>query len=55
MKQPSFAAAVDRDQMRGAAEELGVDMDEHIARVIGAMEDRAEALGLVGQPSDNPA
>jgi putative nucleotidyltransferase with HDIG domain len=46
LKQPSFAAAVDRDQMRRAAEELGVDFDEHVARVISAMEERADDLGL---------
>lgn len=46
LKQPSFAAAVDRDQVRRAAEELGVDFDEHVARVIAAMEERAAELGL---------
>src|SRR3954467_13421589 len=30
LKQPRFAAAVDRDQMRTAADELGVDFDEHL-------------------------
>ena len=46
LKQPSFAAAVDREQMRRAADELGVDFDDHLARVIAAMEERAEELGL---------
>ena len=46
MKQPSFAAAVNRDEMRRGAEELGVDFDEHVARVIAAMEERADELGL---------
>src|SRR5918999_1192458 len=46
LKQPSFAAAVDREEVRRGAEELGVDFDEHLARVIGAMEARAEELGL---------
>src|SRR4051812_17166403 len=46
LKQPSFAAAVDREQMRRAADELGVDFDEHLQRVIDAMEARKEALGL---------
>jgi putative nucleotidyltransferase with HDIG domain len=55
LKQPSFAAAVDRDQMKRAADELGVDFDEHLQRVIGAMEDRAGELGLVKEPSDHPA
>jgi putative nucleotidyltransferase with HDIG domain len=46
LKQPSFAAAVDREQMRRAADELGVDFDEHLERVIAAMEMRADELGL---------
>ena len=46
MKQPSFAAAVDRDEMRRAAEELGVDFDEHVTKVIAAMEERSSELGL---------
>jgi putative nucleotidyltransferase with HDIG domain len=46
LKQPSFAAAVDREQVARGAEELGVDFDEHLARVIAAMEARSEALGL---------
>jgi putative nucleotidyltransferase with HDIG domain len=46
LKQPSFAAAVDREQVRESADELGVDFDEHLARVIAAMEERAEELGL---------
>lgn len=46
LKQPSFAAGVDRDDVRRGAEELGVDFDEHLARVIAAMEVRADELGL---------
>jgi predicted hydrolase (HD superfamily) len=46
LKQPSFAAGVNRDEVREGAEELGVDFDEHLAFVIAAMEERAEALGL---------
>jgi len=44
--QPSFAAGVDRDEVRRGAEELGVDFDEHVAFVITAMAERAEELGL---------
>jgi putative nucleotidyltransferase with HDIG domain len=51
MKQPSFAAAVDRDALREGADLLGVDFDEHVAFVIAAMEARAEELGLVREPS----
>src|SRR5437764_9154221 len=49
MKTHAFAAAVDRDEMRSAAEELGVDFDEHVARVIAAMDERAGELGLEGE------
>jgi putative nucleotidyltransferase with HDIG domain len=46
LKQPSFAAGVDREQVRRGAEELGVDFDAHVAKVIAAMEERAGELGL---------
>lgn len=46
LKQPSFAAAVDRDQIQRGIEELGVDPDQHIALVISALAGRAEALGI---------
>ncbi|MDX6697390.1 MAG: hypothetical protein QOE65_787 [Solirubrobacteraceae bacterium] len=48
LKQPSFAAAVNRDELREGAEELGEDFDEHVAFVIAALEDRADELGLEG-------
>jgi putative nucleotidyltransferase with HDIG domain len=46
LKQPSFAAGVNRDEVRSAAEELGVDFDTHVAKVIASMEERATELGL---------
>ena len=46
LKQPSFAAGVNRDEVREGAEELGVDFDEHLAFLIAAMEERADELGL---------
>jgi putative nucleotidyltransferase with HDIG domain len=46
LKQPSFAAGVDREEVRRGAEELGVDFDEHVAFLIEAMEGRADELGL---------
>jgi putative nucleotidyltransferase with HDIG domain len=49
LKQPSFAAGVNRDEVRRGAEELGVDFDEHVTFVIAAMEERAGELGLEGQ------
>jgi putative nucleotidyltransferase with HDIG domain len=48
MKTPAFAAAVNREEMRSAAEELGVDFDEHVSKVIAAMEERSAELGLDG-------
>lgn len=44
LKQPSFAAAVHRDELRRGAEELGVDFDEHLEFVIAALEARSEEL-----------
>jgi putative nucleotidyltransferase with HDIG domain len=49
MKTPAFAAAVNRDEMRAGAEELGVDFDEHVAFVIAALDEHAGALGLDGR------
>jgi putative nucleotidyltransferase with HDIG domain len=46
LKQPSFAAGVNREEVRQGAEELGVDFDEHVAFVIAAMSERADELGL---------
>jgi putative nucleotidyltransferase with HDIG domain len=48
LKQPSFAAAVDREELRRGAEELGVDFDEHVAFLIAAFEPKAAELGLEG-------
>ena len=50
LKAPSFAAGVDRDQVRRGAEELGVDFDQHVAFVIEAMAGRADELGLAPRP-----
>ena len=46
LKQPSFAAAVNREEVRRGAEELGVDFDDHVRFVIAALEERAGALGV---------
>ncbi|MGB2850251.1 MAG: HD domain-containing protein [Solirubrobacterales bacterium] len=51
LKQPSFAAKVDRGQISRAIDELGVEEGEHIQRVIDALSGEAELLGLTaGQP-----
>jgi putative nucleotidyltransferase with HDIG domain len=49
LKQPSFAAAVDRDDVRRGADQLGEDFDEHVAFVIAALEARADELDLHGR------
>jgi predicted hydrolase (HD superfamily) len=44
LKQPSFAAAVNREELRAGASELGVDFDEHLTIVIGALAERQDEL-----------
>jgi putative nucleotidyltransferase with HDIG domain len=46
MKQKSFAAAVNRDDIVRGAEELGVDLNEHIEFVAYALRERSDALGF---------
>jgi len=48
MKDKAFARGVSRDDVIRGAEELGVDLDEHIAFVIEAMKAKAKELGLAG-------
>ncbi len=56
LKTPAFAAAVNREEIRHGAEELGEDFDEHLRTVIAAMEDRRNELGLsAGQAAANGA
>jgi putative nucleotidyltransferase with HDIG domain len=51
MKDRAFAAGVDRDELRRAAEGLGVDFARHVERVIRAMRSVAPSLGLDGSPA----
>jgi len=46
LKQPSFAAKVNRGEVYQGADELGVDLDEHITFVIAALRPIAAELGL---------
>lgn len=46
MKQKAFAAAVDRNAIIHGTEALGIDLDEHIARVINALQGISDELGL---------
>lgn len=47
MKQASFAAAIHRDDIINGAADLDVELNEHIAFVIAAMQEIAGELGLV--------
>ena len=46
LKQPSFAAGVHRDEVYAGAELLGLDLDEHIANVVAALQPISKELGL---------
>jgi putative nucleotidyltransferase with HDIG domain len=50
LKQASFAAAVNRDDIVRGAAELGVDLDEHIEFCISALQPIAGELGLLVAP-----
>jgi putative nucleotidyltransferase with HDIG domain len=47
LKQPSFAAGVSRDDVYEGAALLELDLDEHIANVVAALQPIAGELGLV--------
>jgi putative nucleotidyltransferase with HDIG domain len=55
MKAPSFAAAVNRDDLRQGADELGIDFDEHVSFVIAALTERRDELMPEPQPSSSPS
>jgi putative nucleotidyltransferase with HDIG domain len=46
MKDKGFAKAVNRDEIKLGATELGIDLDEHIQFCINAMKAEKEMLGL---------
>jgi putative nucleotidyltransferase with HDIG domain len=48
MKDKAFARAINREDITRGAEEMGVDLDEHIDFCIRAMQGRAAELGLAG-------
>lgn len=54
LRQPSFAAGVNREEVARGAQELGVELDEHVAFLIDAMAERADELGLASR-EDTPA
>jgi predicted hydrolase (HD superfamily) len=48
MKDKAFARGVSRDDVIQGAQELGVELDAHIAFVVSAMQRNAAILGLAG-------
>jgi putative nucleotidyltransferase with HDIG domain len=50
LRQPSFAAAVNRSDVERGADLLGVDFNAHLAFVIAALEPHAVELGIDGTP-----
>jgi len=48
LKDKAFARSVSRDDILNGAQELGVDLDEHIGVCIDAMKERAEEIGVLG-------
>jgi len=51
LKDKAFARGVNRDDVLNGAKELAVDLDQHIAFCLAAMQNDADALGLgVPQP-----
>ncbi len=48
LKDKAFARAVNREDIRNGAAELGVALEDHVAFCIGAMRERAEEIGLSG-------
>jgi putative nucleotidyltransferase with HDIG domain len=59
LKQPSFAAGVNRDDVLRGAEELepltGMSFDEHLQFTIDALAEQADTLGLTGRRETAPA
>ena len=58
LKQPSFAAGVHRDEVYAGAELIGLELDEHIANVVAALQPIAAELGLrtaADSPPERPA
>ena len=52
-KDKSFASGANREEMEQGAAELGIELWEHVANVIQAMNTIAEDLDLAGEPQIN--
>jgi len=48
MKEKAFARAVNRDDLRRGADEIGLPLDQHVTNVIVFMREKADELGLRG-------
>lgn len=48
LKDRTFAAKVDREEVRAGVERLGVELDEHIRLIIEALTPHADQLGIGG-------
>lgn len=46
-KTPKFAAGVDRDEVTAGVAILGVTLEDHVAFILEALQERSEELGLV--------
>jgi predicted hydrolase (HD superfamily) len=54
LKDKSFAAKVERSEIRAGSDGLGVDQAQHIQFVIDALEPHAAELGLMGRAANGP-
>ncbi len=52
MRDKNFAKDVNRDDINRGAEELGVDLDEHITFIVESMKPIAAQIDLVSQPAE---
>ncbi|MBS1724028.1 MAG: HDIG domain-containing protein [Armatimonadetes bacterium] len=50
LREPSFAAGVNRDDVQQGAQMIGLELHEHIANMLEAMKANAAELGLQGNP-----
>ena len=45
-RKPAFARAINREDVRRGAEELGIPLEEHVGNCLAAMQEEAARLGL---------